>query len=357
MAASPRRFNSAANLKSTRLPVRVIRRRLLRWYREQKRDLPWRRSREPYHIWVSEIMLQQTRVSAAIPYYERFLRRFPSVRDLATAAERDVLAAWAGLGYYTRARNLQRAAKKILEMGEFPSEYDSIRALDGVGDYTAAAVASIAFNLPHAAVDGNAQRVLSRLTAESGDIGTAVVRQRLRAVAERLLDSAAPGECNQAWMELGAVVCLPREPRCAACPLMRHCEARRLGRQGELPLKVSRAAPIEVEKQLLVIVKGASILAWQRTSSSARLAGFWELPELEQLTGVTVGPLLATFRHTIVNTHYSFGVHRARVHQVSTRRAPKGFRWLPIEALDEFLLSTAAKKALACLAKQEGTRR
>lgn len=345
------RAESATHVNSLPLPLRAIRRRLLAWYREHRRDLPWRRSRDPYQIWISEVMLQQTRVAAAIPYYERFLRRFPSVQHLAHAPEQDLLAAWAGLGYYTRARNLQRAAKKIIELGAFPREYEAIRALNGVGDYTAAAIASIAFGLPRAALDGNAFRVLSRLTAERGNIASSTVRQRLRESAGRLIDPRQPGEFNQACMELGALICIPKDPRCTACPLQNHCEARRLGCQRELPLKISRARPIEVEKQVLVIQKQSRILAWQRTDAKQRLAGFWELPEAAQLPSADVGAQIGTFRHTIVNTHYSFRVHRA-----SMRRPPEGFHWLPAEGLHEFPLSTAAKKALACLAKQEEMR-
>jgi len=294
-------------------------------------------------------MLQQTRVVAAIPYYQRFLVRFPNIEALASASEQDLLRAWAGLGYYARARNLHRSAKKILELGAFPSDYDSIRALDGVGDYTAAAIASIAFDRPHAALDGNAIRVLSRLTAERGNVASAMVRKRLGTVADRLIHPKQPGEFNQAWMELGAVICVPNEPLCPTCPLQNQCAARRAGCEQELPLKIPRARPIEVEKQILVIARDGRILAWQRTAASRRLASFWELPEPEQLPGVAIGARIGTVRHTIVNTRYSF-----HVHQASTRRVPKGFHWLTEKSLNEFPLSTAAKKALACLAKHEG---
>ncbi|HTS46332.1 MAG TPA: A/G-specific adenine glycosylase [Bryobacteraceae bacterium] len=330
------------------LPVRAIRRLLLDWYQKNQRALPWRRTRDPYRIWVSEIMLQQTRVAAAIGYYQRFLERFPGIPELAAAPEQDLLTAWAGLGYYARVRNLQKAAKKILELGAFPRDYDSLRALAGVGDYTAAAIASIAFDLPHAALDGNAIRVLTRLTAERGNVASTAVRKRLRAVADRLVDPNHPGEFNQAWMELGAVVCLPKEPQCSICPLQSHCAACRLGCEHELPLKAARPSPVEIQKQLLVIRKAAGILVWQRETESRRLAGFWELPEPTQIPRVKIGARIGVFRHTIVNTNYSF-----QVHQASARNVPKGFRWLPTHRLDEFPLSTAAKKALACLTRRE----
>src|SRR3984885_2087066 len=191
-----------------------IRRKLLEWYRKHKRDLPWRRTQDPYRIWISEVMLQQTRVAAVIPYYERFLTLFPNASALASAAEQNLLAAWAGLGYYSRARNLQKAARAIVELPRFPKDYAALRQLPGVGDYTAAAVASIAFGAPHAVLEGNVLRVLSRLVAERGDIKSQVVRRSLGALAETLLDRRRPGEFNQALMELGATVCLPKQPLC-----------------------------------------------------------------------------------------------------------------------------------------------
>jgi A/G-specific adenine glycosylase len=323
-----------------------MRRPLLIWYRKNKRDLPWRGTRDPYRIWISEIMLQQTRVAAVIPYYERFLARFPDVAALASAPEQELLAAWAGLGYYSRARNLQRASKKILELGAFPSDYLSLRDLAGVGEYTAAAIASMAFNLPHAVLDGNAIRVLSRLSAEQGNIGSGAVRKRLGEVADGLLDPKRPGEFNQALMELGAMVCLPKQPQCSLCPLAQHCEARRTGRETELPIRSGRAKPVAVEKQLVAIEKHGKILLWQRAAASRRLAGFWELPELDQLGGARIDGKVGRFRHTIVNTNYLFEVHRGFI-----GARPKGFRWVVLAKIDEIPLSTTAKKALACLAR------
>jgi A/G-specific adenine glycosylase len=192
------------------LEIAAIRRRLLEWYQKHKRDLPWRRTRDPYGIWISEIMLQQTRAAAVIPYYERFLALFPDAPALASAPEQDLLAAWAGLGYYARARNLQKAARLIVELPRFPSDYAGLRQLPGVGDYTAAAVASIAFGKPHAVLDGNVLRVLSRMVAEQGDIKSPAVRRGLATLADKLLHRARPGEFNQALMELGATVCVPK---------------------------------------------------------------------------------------------------------------------------------------------------
>jgi A/G-specific adenine glycosylase len=321
-----------------------IRHRILNWYRKNKRDLPWRGTHDPYRIWISEIMLQQTRVAAVIPYYQRFLDRFPNVEALRCAKEHDLLAAWAGLGYYSRARNLQKAASKIIELGEFPKDYPTLRTLPGIGDYTAAAIASIAFDLPYAVLDGNVIRVLSRLTGESGNVDSVVVRARLRAVADSVIDPRHPGEFNQGLMELGATVCLPKQPHCLVCPLARDCRARESGRQNDLPLKSARPATIDVQIQLLVIEKADKILAWKRPADSRRLAGFWELPESAQLPRARVETRIARFRHTIVNTNFSYDVHRA-----SLLRAPADFEWLAKDQLHEFPLSTATRKALAHL--------
>ena len=299
--------NRAAELRD----LAGLRRRLLAWYRKNKRDLPWRRTQDPYQIWISEIMLQQTRVAAVVPYYARFLALYPDAASLARAREQDLLAAWAGLGYYSRARNLQKAARNIVELGEFPREYHTLRALPGIGDYTAAAVASIAFGSPHAVLDGNVARVLSRLAAESGDIKSEIVRKRLRAIADNLLDRKRPGEFNQALMELGATVCLPKAPLCERCPVRHDCEARRQGLESQLPVRGARPAADQRAKRLLVVEKAGKILFWQRPEDSSRLAQFWELPEPEHLPDATVIDHAGAFRHTIVNTTYLVEVCRA----------------------------------------------
>jgi len=287
-------------------------------------------------------MLQQTRVAAVIPYYERFLTLFPDASALASASERDLLAAWAGLGYYRRARNLQRAARTIADLPQFPSDYTALRELPGVGDYTAAAVASIAFGMPHAALDGNVLRVLSRMAAERGDIKSQVVRKRLAAVAGALLDRGRPGEFNQALMELGATVCVPKQPLCGECPIRRHCLARQEGVENQLPLHGVRQSATRCEAHLLVIGKADQVLLWQRPADSRRLAGFWELPEREQLPGASVLGSVGRFRHTIVNTTYLVQVYRA-----SIRARPSGFQWLAKSGLTGLPLSTIARKALS----------
>lgn len=333
-------------LHKTPLDLGPLRRILLSWYRKHKRDLPWRRTQDPYRIWISEVMLQQTRVAAVIPYYERFLTLFPDASALASAAEQDLLAAWAGLGYYSRARNLQKAARAILELPQFPSDYPALRGLPGVGDYTAAAVASIAFGMPHAVLDGNVLRVLSRVAAERGDIKSQVVRKRLGALAETLLDRRNPGEFNQALMELGATVCVPKQPLCGRCPIHIHCHARQQGLETQLPLSGTRPDMGRREIYLLVIEKAGKILLWQRPPESRRMAGFWELPARQQVPEARVSATIGRFRHTIVHTTYLVEVCRAAV----TSR-PKEFVWVPKSRLRDLPISTTAKKALILLAQ------
>ena len=306
--------------------ARSFRRKLLDWYDRNARNLPWRETRDPYRIWISEIMLQQTRVATVIPYYAKFLDRFPDVAALARASEEDLLTAWSGLGYYVRARNLHRAAKEIAAKGEFPSDYASLRRLPGVGEYTAAAIASIAFGLPHAVVDGNVRRVMSRLVCG------AVEPAKL---AGEFLDRERPGDFNQAVMELGATVCLSREPQCAACPVASLCEARRQGRQAEFPVRAPRRNAVSVAKTVVVAHRASRVLLGRR-------AGFWELPDAEMLAEAKAVRKLGEFRHSITHHMYTVCVLEARI-----PRAPRGFTWVEERDLDRIPLSTIARKALA----------
>jgi A/G-specific adenine glycosylase len=283
-------------------------------------------------------MLQQTRVATVLPYYERWMRRFPTVDSLAQAPEAEVLQLWSGLGYYSRARNLQKGAQRI--SGSFPSDYNEIRELPGVGDYTAAAVASIAFGAPRAAVDGNVIRVVARVANETGDIASAVTRQRLSATANTLLDAKNPGTFNQAMMELGATLCLPRNPHCLACPVTALCEARKRGTQHEVPVKARRTNTVRIEKTLLIVKRRDRILFWQRAADAPKLAGFWELPEREHLPAATVGRPIGEFQHSITNHVYRFTVCEGFV-----KSCPDRLRWLQPRPL-EYLYSTATRKAL-----------
>jgi len=244
--------------------LRTFRRTLLKWFRLHRRELPWRLNRDPYRVWVSEIMLQQTRVAAVIPYFERFLARFPSIAKLAEAPEEEVLRLWSGLGYYSRARNLQRAAQQIVakHSGKFPGLEGEALALPGIGTYTSAAILSIAFEQPLAVLDGNVARVMARLFGVRGDLREPAIWRALREDADQLLDRKSPGDWNQAMMELGATVCTPRAPQCLLCPAARLCAARKLGLQESIPEKRRKRATVLVTLASAVFVdaRGQTIL-------------------------------------------------------------------------------------------------
>lgn len=251
---------------------------LLDWYHRSARVLPWRSHPTPYRVWISEIMLQQTRVEAAKPYYLRFLEALPDVPALAACPEDTLLKLWEGLGYYSRARNLQKAARLVMERhgGELPASFQALRALPGVGDYTAGAIASIAFGLPCPAVDGNVLRVTSRVTASYEDISGAKIKVQVGDLIRKILPPQ-PGDFNQALMELGACVCLPNgEPLCGDCPLGDICQAKKLGLQGELPVKAPKKARRVQQLTVLLLRDEKGRLALRRRPAAGLLAGMWE---------------------------------------------------------------------------------
>ena len=258
---------------------------LLAWYRTVRRPLPFRESPTPYRVWVSEVMLQQTRIEAALPYFERFMAALPTVADLAAVDEDRLLKLWEGLGYYSRVRNLQKAARQIMELygGELPADYEALLALPGIGEYTAGAIASIAYGLPVPAVDGNVLRVFARLTAHRGDVLTPAVRRELRAVVCEVLPADAPGLFNEAVMELGETVCLPNtQPHCADCPLQAVCAARAQGIEAELPTRAT-PKPRRIEQRTVVCVTTAEQppRVWLRKRpATGLLAKLWEFPQL-----------------------------------------------------------------------------
>ena len=305
---------------------------LLTWFDQHRRDLPWRRTSDPYRIWLSEVMLQQTRVETVLPFYNRFLERFPTVEDLAQAEVEEVLALWSGLGYYRRARQLHAAAGQIVEAGSFPSTVEGLRALPGIGAYTAAAVASIAFGVAAPVMDGNVERVLSRVLAQTEDPKAGEARGRLLAAAAGLLDAARPGDSNQALMELGATLCSPRRPKCLLCPLRSGCRAVREGDPESYPApKVKREA--ERHRLLVAVVEeGSRVLLFRRPEDSTLLAGTWELPWMtRERDGIpepgeppavlaeryggrwTVGPRVGGVRHGITYRDLEIDVHRAEL--------------------------------------------
>jgi A/G-specific adenine glycosylase len=328
--------------EAKRAPGTEISRLLLAWYARNHRDLPWRNTRDPYPIWVSEIMLQQTRAQAVIPYYHRFLARFPSVEALAAAAEDEVLARWSGLGYYSRARNLRLAAQQIASAGGFPRDYAAIRALPGIGDYTAAAIGSIAFDLPIAVLDGNVLRVVARMSNDASDISAGRTRDRFREIAQQWLDPREPGQFNQALMELGATVCLPRNPLCLVCPLAACCGARQEGTAAQLPVKLRKTAAVRLSGVLLVVRRRGRILLRQRDAGNRRMAGFWELPAPQDLPAAQLGARIGEIRHTITHHHYTLEVRSA----TSAQLEQDAFRWFTVDQLAGIPLSTTARKAL-----------
>ena len=345
----------------------ALRAALLAWYRAHRRDLPWRRTRDPYAIWISEAMLQQTRVETVIPYYERFLARFPDVAALATADQDDVTALWAGLGYYSRARNLHRAARVVMERhgGQLPDDVDALRELPGVGRYTAGALASIAFDKPAPIVDGNVARVLARLFAMDGDVRSPAVQDRLWSEAQALARGEDPGSLNQGLMELGATVCTPRAPRCAACPWARHCTARAQGRAEELPVRSRPTSVRRIDAVAGFLVRRDRVLAVQRPQRGL-LGGLWELPGGELCAGeaparalaralrdglglaVTAPEPLGTIEHAFTHRLLRVHVYRGAVDAGRVRRAGwDAHRWVSRSALAALPLGGPTRKALA----------
>ena len=338
----------------------ALRRALLSWYERNRRDLPWRRSQDPYRIWVSEVMLQQTTVRSVIPYYEAFLERFPSLAALARASEEDVLASWSGLGYYHRARNLHRAAQHVSERhaGTFPRTLEAALAVPGIGLYTASAILSIAFGQPLPVVDGNVRRVLARLLALSGTEYRKDGPYYNR--AEELLDRERPGDWNQAVMELGATVCLPKKPACDACPARRLCKAHAQGLVEKLPEGRSRRAPVDVTVAAALIERAGRVLLVRRPEG--RLLGrMWELPqtslesrglqdlaaEVAQRHGLRVvpGALAVRARHAITYRRITLEGYHTRI-AGGEAADPERFRWATPAEIGSLAVSSATRKLL-----------
>ena len=302
---------------------------LLRWYGRHRRALPWRATRDPYRIWVSEIMLQQTRVAAVLEHYRRFLQRFPDVDALARARESSVLAAWSGLGYYRRARALHAAARLLVRDlgGRFPRTAEGLRALPGIGRYTAAAIASIAFGEPQAVVDGNVERVLGRLT------GRRLPAAQAWELAAQLLDRPRPGDFNQAMMELGATLCLPREPQCPRCPLARWCRSR--GALAPAATPPRRRAQVAYRLAL----RDGAVLLRRRPAGASLMPGMWELPAA-RLPRSSATSAVLRLRHSITITDYEVTVLR------SPRGPAGGALWVPRSRLSRLPLTGLARKIL-----------
>jgi A/G-specific adenine glycosylase len=305
---------------------RSFQRRLLDWYDGNRRELPWRETKDAYRVWVSEIMLQQTRVGAVLDHYRRFLERFPTVESLARAREQSVLAQWSGLGYYRRARNMHACAKMVVAEygGKFPQTTDGLIKLPGIGRYTAGAIASIAFGQKSPVVDGNVERVMSRLVGEA-KMGT----NQFWELAELLLSESRPGDFNQAMMEMGATVCLPREPRCLLCPVMKFCQTR-----GALPTS-DREQRIFKAKAVALVRKAESVWLVQRAKTESLMPGMWELPEIIP-NGNEAGAFL---KHSILNTDYLVSVY------LSEQPTGEGI-WTSRKRLEKTALTGLSRKVL-----------
>ena len=344
--------------------------KLTDWYEEGHRDLPWRRTRDPYKIWVSEIMLQQTRVEAVIGYYHRFMEAFPTVEALASAPIDTVLKYWEGLGYYSRARNLHKAAGQIVEMGGFPATYEGIRALAGIGDYTAGAIWSIAFNQPAAAVDGTVLRVISRLYVLDGDI---MEEKNRRTIADIVLAHVPEGKANtytQSLMELGATVCIPKNPRCEKCPLMEACQAYAQGRTSELPIKKKKDKQKVVDRYIGIIERrnphtGNREVLMHRRPPKGLLQGLWEYPGVENdnikegfaaefgLEVEAKGHLLDC-EHIFTHRHWKMQVYEVQL----TGSVPENdeWCWASVDKQAELMIPTAFRKIQEYLAEPEQLR-
>jgi A/G-specific adenine glycosylase len=358
--------------------VARVRGHLTGWYERSRRDLPWRADRDPYRILVSEMMLVQTTVAAVVPYFERFLRRFPTVRALAEADEAEVLKAWEGLGYYRRARQLHAAARAVVDRhgGVFPDDPEAVRALPGVGRYIAGAVLSFAFDRPVPIVEANTQRVLARWLAWRGDLKASATQARFWQAAERLVPPSGAGTFNQAFMELGALVCTPRAPRCLVCPVAGDCRARALGLQDELPVTTPRPPALEVVEACALVRREGRLLVLQR--GPGRLwEGFWEFPTVHvagadpagrsfgedgpvglaegvrRLTGVRaeVGPVVQTVRFGVTRHRVRLDAHEARGLSDALEPGPGAIRaaWVAPEDLSSYPFGTAGRRLIGWL--------
>lgn len=359
---------SSTDIVSERLRQQ-IQHRLLAWSHAHCRDLPWRGERDPYRIWVSEVMLQQTQVETVIPYYHRFLSRFPTLRSLAEADLDEVLKVWEGLGYYARARNLHRAARRVMENhgGQLPADRGVLLALPGIGPYTVGAILSLAFGQDAAVLDGNVRRVLSRLFAVDGDPRSAATRRQLWKLAEVLLPPGQAGPFNEALMDLGATICTARDPRCLECPLSEGCQGYQRGDAERYPLRVQRRPLPHHDIAAGIIWRGDQLLISKRHTDDL-LGGLWELPggrledgetleeclvrEVREELGIeiAVGNLMMSIRHAY--THFCVTLHVFQCHYLSGEPQAldcADWRWVRPEELDDFAFPTADRRILAAL--------
>ncbi len=337
---------------------------LLAWYDTQRRSLPWRTTKDPYRIWVAEIMLQQTQVKTVIPYYEQFLDRFPDVEALAAATLEEVLALWSGLGYYRRARQMHAAARQVVELGTFPASSSELQNLPGIGPYTAAAVGSMAFGESVPVLDGNVERVLSRRLGLDQDPKKAAARRRLLKAGAELLDVARPGDSNQALMELGATICRPKRPDCRSCPLAGGCQARVAGDPERFPPPRRHHQVERIDLVVAVARQKDRFLLFRRPEDSGLLAGLWELPNIprrgsrsaiERSLGRFYGgrwklePAGGRVRHGITHHALVLYVHPARFSAGDAVGEGPEAAWVAVDEMGDYPLSSAVEKVLGAV--------
>jgi A/G-specific adenine glycosylase len=350
---------------------RQFQRRLMAWFARYKRDLPWRKNGDAYRVWLSEIMLQQTQVATVIPYFERFLAAFPTVKDLAAADEREVLRLWEGLGYYRRARQLHAAARKVVAEhgGKFPSNFEAIRNLPGIGRYTAGAIASIAFDLPTPILEANTVRLFSRLIAYRGDQTSTTGQRALWNFAEHILPNVETGNFNQALMELGSLICTPRTPNCEECPVSALCQAREAGLQEQIPAIKRKLKFEDAHEAAIVIRRGTKVLLRERPHGE-RWAGLWDFvrfpilarrnrelhPEIERKVHeqvgmkVSIGPRLTTLKHGVTRFRITLDCYTAEhLSGLSKKHDGAALHWVKPSGLAEYPLSVTARKLATLL--------
>lgn len=337
---------------------------LISWFAAEKRDLPWRRTADPYQIWVSEIMLQQTRVDTVIPYYKRFVEKFPTVNDLAEADEEILLKQWEGLGYYSRVRNLQAGVKEVAEKynGVVPASRKEISLLKGVGPYTAGAILSIAYGIPEHAVDGNVMRVLSRILLIEEDIAKPKTRKVFEDAVTEIISHEDPSSFNQGLMELGALICTPTSPKCLLCPVRDHCTAFHEGKQHELPIKTKAKKTKALQYAMLAIQKGDKVLMEKRPPTGL-LANMWQFPMVElagealaaeieeQLSenfsgSVSGAEKIISFKH--VFSHLTWNVD-GFIAKGENLKVPEGMKWVTAEELESLPISGPVQKMKTAL--------
>ncbi len=325
---------------------------LLRWYRRCRRDLPWRRSRDPYRVWISEVMLQQTQVDRVVDYFTRFIERFPTVERLAGSRETEVLRLWAGLGYYRRARQLHAAAKRVVtdHGGELPATVAELRQLPGIGRYTAGAIASIALGLPEPIVEANSRRVLARLTGYDRPLDGTAGDGPIWEIAERLVPRADPGLFNQAIMDLGAMVCTPERPLCGGCPLAGVCAAHRLGREAEIPVKTASRRPTRI-REMAAIIRQRGRVYLVRRKAGEWWEGLWDFPRLDAAPPASDRRRVGSIAYTVTHHQVSCTVVSLPAEGQTARAlvSESAGRWVAEKSLPRLALPSPARRIAGLL--------